>query len=99
MEILSPGDLGVVKVKSLYWNLLSTPSPPRIISRFPSLPWPLIFGRISFPVLSPASKDLMFIVINNIYPNKQRLIRLYQHPTGNCAICRVQEGNLHLFLD
>ena len=99
LEILSPGDLGLVKVKSLYWNFLSTPPPPRIISRFPALPWPLIFGRMNSPVLSPASKDLMFIIINNIYPNKKRLNRLNQHPTGNCALCRVQEDNIHLFLD
>ena len=56
LEILSPGDLGLVKVKSLNWNFLST-SPPRIISRFPALPWPLIFGRASSPDLSLASKD------------------------------------------
>jgi hypothetical protein len=41
----------------------------------------------------------MFIIINNIYPNKKRLNRLNQHPTGNCALCRVQEDNIHLFLD
>ena len=41
----------------------------------------------------------MFLILHNIYPNKQRLSRMNGlHPTGFCNICQyVTEDNIHLF--
>ena len=98
LDLISPEELGDVTTKSLYWGFMSTPPPPRIVTRFPTLPWPLIYQRLSSPVLSPAARDLLFTIINNIYPNGQRLNRLNQ-ASGNCRHCRVEEDNTHLFME
>ena len=99
-DIVNLGNMGAVKSKAIYADLNSTPPPPKITIKHPELPWELIYDRLDSSVLSPACRDLWFIVINNIYPNKQRLHRLNQHESGNCAKCaNTPETNPHLFME
>lgn len=99
-DIVNLGNMGTVKSKAIYAEFNSTPPPPKITSKHPELPWPLIYDRLDSCVLSPECRDLWFIVINNIYPNKQRLHRLNQHETGNCSRCvDTPETNPHLFME
>merc|ERR1712079_312644 len=48
--------------------------------------------------LTAEQQDTMYAVISNVYPTKERLHRLNQHPTGNCGPCRVTETREHAFL-
>ena len=49
--------------------------------------------------ISCDAQNVMFLIVHNIFPNKQRLNRLNSlHPSGFCNICKyVTEDNIHLF--
>ena len=65
-----------------------------------SLAWDLVWSRLKRSVLSSEERDVMLTVIHDIYPFKDRLFRMNQHPTGFCSCCRgVIESSLHLFKD
>ena len=99
-DLIDVQDLRQVRAKLLYKEFMSDPPPPKVISKYPGLDWPLIWSRLDDPVLSPRGRDLCFSVLNNIYPTKERLSRLNQHPTGNCPLCRGSTDDcIHLFTD
>jgi exonuclease III len=94
---LSQETLSSVTTRGFYREFNSTPPPPKISVKF-KLDWDLVWRRLGSPVLSSLGRDVMFVIIHDIYPNKDRLFRLNQHPTGNCPSCRgCGEDNLHLF--
>ena len=85
------------KAKNIYQAFTSTLPSPKIQFKL-DLPWEQVYSRIWNKVLSMEQQDLLFTLINNIYPTKERLFRLNQHRTGNCASCEVLDTNLHSFL-
>lgn len=99
LGIINPDNLGTIKTKIIYNDLISTPPPPKIVFKR-TLDWDLVWNRLESPALSPEGRDLMFTIIHDIYPAKDRLFKLNQHPTGFCSSCRgVTENTLHLFTD
>ena len=84
--------------KSIYKCLSSTPPPPKVENNY-ARDWQVVWANLDLPVISNEAKDIAFLVLHNIYPNKQRLNRIKNvHPTGFCNICPLEtEDNIHLF--
>ena len=96
-ELVNPEFLNEAKTAGLYKNLICTPPPPKVQYKR-NLNWEIVWTRLESPVLSKLGQDLMFSIIHDIYPSKDRLFRLNQHPTGNCQMCRgTTETTEHLF--
>ena len=85
------------KAKQIYTAFTSTLPSPKIQFKL-DLPWELVYDRIWSKLLTVEQQDLMFTLINDIYPTKERLHRLNQHRSGNCARCEVTDTNVHSFL-
>ena len=98
-DMISLDSLEDAKTKKIYQDLTSTPPPPKIISKR-TLDWDLVWSRLESPVLSSEGRDILFTVIHDIYPTKDRLFKMNQHPTGFCTFCRgITENTLHFFTD
>ena len=85
------------KTKKIYQTLTSIPPTPKIQYN-KDLPWNMVYKRTWNKHLQTEQQDLMFSIINNIYPTKQRLQRLNQHPDGKCRKCNKNEDTYHAFL-
>ena len=100
LGLVDPTSLGRVKTKFIYKELISTPPPPKVTYKFTRVEWMVAWKRLDSPVLDGKGRDLFFSFLNNIYPTKERLLRMNQHPTGFCEFCRgVTEDVLHLLTD
>ena len=86
--------------KSIYKMLNSTPAPPKVTQNY-DREWSLVWANLDSPFLEADACNLLFIIIHNIFPNKQRLNRLNNmHPTGFCPRCQyVTEDNIHFFCE
>ena len=97
LEIIDISQLNSVPCKDIYRDFTSTFPPPKVINKYEDLPWNDIWKRLNFTVLGSTLRDLMFMLIHNILPTRDRLARL-----GRCAdsICREGDGTEnveHLF--
>ena len=59
------GNLENVTAKSLYQGY-TTAFPPPIFD----VEWPLVWSRLVFPVFEPLSREYIFMIVNNVVPNK-----------------------------
>ena len=83
--------------KIIYKDFNSTPKPPKIVNKF-NLDWGRVWLRLENRAMSSEARDILFSVIHNIYPNKQRLHNMNLHPTGMCNFCPNEiQSNVHLF--
>ena len=91
-------NLHVHTTKSIYLCLNSTPCPPKVENNF-ERNWDQIWSNLNHAAISCDARNVMFLIVHNIFPNKQRLNRLNGlHPSGFCNICEyVTEDNIHLF--
>ena len=85
------------KSKQIYAAFTSTLPSPKIHFKL-DLPWEQVYDRIWSKLLTVEQQDLMFTLINDIYPTKERLHRLNQNRSSNCARCGVIDTNVHSFL-
>ena len=75
-------DLDCVTSKTVYAELTSTLPPPKIETKLPLDPtieganWDDIWTRLCHPVMEVDAKNVMFKIVNDILPTKQRLFRL-----------------------
>ena len=93
-------DLGLnAKSKTIYKALTSTPPPPKVVT-IHDLDWTVVYNRIWSKVLTLEQQDLLWTMVNNIYPTRERLFRLNQRVRdNNCKVCEnVVENVNHLFL-
>ena len=90
--------LNMHTTKSIYMCLNSTPCPPKVEINF-ERNWDQIWSNLNHPIISCDARNIMFLILHNIYPNKQRLNRMNRlHPIGLCNMCNfVTEDNIHLF--
>ena len=99
-DLLQPDQCMQVKTKELYKGYTDSPPPPKIVNKYPGVNWMVVWKRLESPVLTAEARDHLFTIINNIYPTKERLFKLNQHPTGNCPHCRgTTETIIHLFTE
>ena len=94
--IVSPHQLEKVRVKEVYRELTNTLPPPKVIYKY-DLPWATVWENIHHPVLDVKQRELMFLLVHNILPSRQRLFRLNQVQDDNCLEGDGQETLEHLF--
>ena len=93
-------NLYLFKSKSIYEDFTSTTLPPKVEDKF-DFDWDRVWGRLNLGSVPVDAKNIMFLVIHDIYPNKQRLFRMGKPGTnGCCPKCRGQiQDNKHLFTE
>ena len=96
---LRVGNLGHVTAKALYQEYTSSFPPPKIVFKF-NIDWPLVWKRLQYLVLEPVGRDVLFSIINNIIPNRDRLFtKMHMVNSPNCMLCGVRETNFHIFTE
>ena len=98
------GDVDVTRLnktssKTLYVGFTSTFPPPKIVYKF-DIDWSKVWIRLQSPMLEPRAREIMFLVINNIVANRDRLCnKFHMVPSQNCLLCAVLHDNVHLFCE
>ena len=96
-EVIKVENLNEVPAKDIYKDFTSTFPPPKIVYKYETLPWNEIWDRLNRPIISSKVRDVMFLVIHNILPTRQRLHRLNQCRSDQCAQGDGLEDVEHLF--
>ena len=97
LEIINVENLNAVPCKEIYADFTSSFPPPKIVYKFDNLPWDEIWGRLNLPVLVSEVRDLMFMLIHNILPTRDRLARLRRRQDALCSAEDGIESAEHLF--
>ena len=92
----SGGFWGVTKI---YKCFTETPPPPKIVYKWPTFNWDNIFRNFDSKVIFHDAKDVLFSILHNIYPTRERLLRCKLHPNGLCPECNVVENTKHKFME
>ena len=95
-ELVNPEELEKVKVKELYKGMTETLPPPKVVYKY-NLPWDDVWRRINHPVLDVERKELMFLLVNNVLPTRERLLRMGMRQDALCEEGDGVEDREHLF--
>ena len=95
-EDVDPERLDQVKVKELYKGFTDTFPPPKAVYRH-DVPWEKVWERINHPVLEVKQREMMFLLVHNILPTRERLLRLNQVDSDQCEERDGTEDVVHLF--
>ena len=95
-ELVNPEELEKVKVKNLYMEMTDTLPPPKVVYKY-NLPWEDVWRRMNHPVLDVEMKELMFLLVNNVLPTKERLLRMGMRQDALCEEGDGVEDREHLF--
>ena len=88
-----------VTAKAFYQGCTSTFPPPKVIFKY-NVDWSLVWKRLEYLVIEPFAKDVLFSIIHNIVPNRERLFtKMHMVNSPNCMICGVKESNTHIFTE
>ena len=88
-----------VSCKSLYSGFTSTFPPPRVVYKY-DIDWNRVWVHLQSAMLEPRGKEILFMIIHNIVPNRDRLFSKFNMvPNHNCVQCGVLHDNVHLFCD
>ena len=89
LEVIDVEHLNSVPAKQIYEDFTSTFPPPKITTKYAELPWDDIWSRLNHPVLTSPVRDIMFLLIHNCLPTRDRLLRLNM---TDDAMCPRQDG-------
>ena len=82
-------DLKKTTAKVLYAGFTSSFPPPKIEYKF-DVEWGQVWKRLQSPMLEPRAREVLFMLINNIVANRDRLFnKFHMVPSPNCLTCRV----------
>ena len=104
VESLVLGDVDVsrlasVTAKNLYLGYTSSFPPPKVIFKY-DVEWSIVWRRLDSPVLDPLAREHLFMIINNIVPNRERLyLKMHMVNSPQCVVCHVREDNTHMFME
>ena len=86
-----------VSCKSLYSGYTSTFPPPKVIYKY-DIDWDRVWGNMQSAMLEPRGKEILFMIIHNIVPNRERLFSKFNMvPNHDCVQCGELHDNVHLF--
>ena len=97
METIKVASLNSISAKQIYEEFTSTFPPPKVIYRHADLPWEDIWRRLNRPVIDSPVKDILFMVIHNVLPTRDRLFRLRKCDNSQCTAGDGEEDVEHLF--
>ena len=90
-------NLKKTSAKTLYDGFTSSFPPPKIEFKF-DIDWSQVWRRLQSPMLEPRAREVLFMLINNIIANRDRLHNKFNMvPSPNCLHCNVLQDNVHLF--
>ena len=95
------GDIELKKLtaKTLYEGFTSSFPAPKIVFKF-DIDWSLVWCRLQCPMLESGAREVLFMGINNIIANGDRLhSKFHMVPSPNCVHCNVLHDNVHLFCE
>ena len=72
--------------------------PPKITKKY-KVDWEMVWKRLENPVLDTKGREIMIMIVHNIVPNRDRLLRLNQVENNRCLACQVIEDNVHYFME
>ena len=108
-ELSEPGDFEFVTAKQLYQQNTTTFAPPSIVFRRDLPNWGMVWDRVSSLMLEPGGREVLYMVVNNIYPTQERLYRINREKpadrrqvwTDVCQGCNQGEVQdcVHLFME
>ena len=85
--------------KSLYTSFSSTFPPPKVVYKY-EVDWDMVWMRLQSPMLESKQREVMFMIVHNIVPNRDRLCnKFHMVPDQNCTECGVLHDNVHLFCE
>ena len=91
--------LNKVTAKNLYTSFTSTFPPPKVEYKY-NVDWSCVWKRVHSPVLEPQAREIMFMIVNNIVANRDRLFHKFNMvPSPSCVQCRSIHDNVHLFCE
>ena len=71
-----------VSCKSLYSGYTSTFPPPKVIYKY-DIDWDRVWGNMQSAMLEPRGKEILFMIIHNIVPNRDRLFSKFNMVPNN----------------
>ena len=86
-ELVNVESLENAQAKVIYNDFTSTLPPPKVVFKFENLPFHLIWKRLQCKVMDENTKNIMFKMINNILPNRDRLYRMGKTLNNFCLNC------------
>ena len=86
--------------KKLYSGFTSSFPPPKVEYKL-DVDWGRVWRRLQSPLLESGAREIMFMLINNIIANRDRLFSKFRMvPSPNCLQCPgVLHDNVHLFCE
>ena len=88
-----------VTAKSLYTGFTSSFPPPKVEFKY-EVDWSCVWKRVHSPMLEPKAREIMFMIVNNIVANRDRLFSKFNMvPSPLCVLCQVLHDNVHLFCE
>ena len=92
-------NLHLVTAKSLYSGFTSTFPPPKIVSKY-NTDWCKVWQRLQSPMLEPMAREVLFLLINNIVSNRDRLFHKFNMANSpDCVLCSELHDNVHIFCE
>ena len=96
---LSVGNLRKVTAKALYQECTTSFPPPKVVFKH-DIDWPLVWNRLDYLVLEPLGREVLFNIVHNIVPNRDRLFnKMHMVNSPNCMECGVREDITHIFTE
>ena len=97
LEIIKIENLNSVPAKQIYEDFTSSFPPPKVVYRHADLPWENIWRRLNRQVIDSPVKDILFMLIHNVLPTRDRLYRLRKCNSSQCTAGDGDEDVEHLF--
>ena len=99
LDDIDPKNLKKVTAKVLYQGFTSSFPPPKIVCKH-DVEWSQVWERLQSPMLEPKAREILFMVINNIVANRDRLYsKFHMAASPFCLPCGVLQDNVHLFCE
>jgi hypothetical protein len=101
---LRQGDFTVSKMKevttqALYSGLTSTFPPPKVVYKY-DFNFEPVWRRLDSKLLKPGGRDVLFSIVHNIVPNRDRLyekFNMVENPACDRQGCGGRQDNVHVF--
>ena len=97
-----PNRLDVATTRMIYESRATDViPPPKIEEKCPGVNFvTLVYPRLSYTILEAEPRDILFCLVHNIQPTKQRLFEQHRAPSGSCPVPQCQgmiQDREHLF--